>query len=143
MRKILFFVLISVLTLTSCKKDDKKEDKCTLSEANLAGNYKVTSIKYRDSVSGPEVEIINEFLEPCQKDDVLTFNTNHTYVNTDAGTICDDNNTYDGAWSINGNAISLDGDAAVIEDFNCNRFIVSQTDVDTPGDKITITYTRQ
>ncbi len=134
-----------MVLLSACKKDkdEKKDDNCSLSETNLVAHYKITSVKYQDSTSAPEVEVIDDFLEPCEKDDIFTFNADHTYENTDAGTICDENNTYDGSWSLSENVLSVDGDPALIENFTCTGFSAVVTDFDFAGDKLTVTYTKQ
>ena len=142
MKKFILFLVIYVLAFASCKKD-KKDDNCSLSEANLAGSYKITSIKYKASASSPEEDYIDQFLEPCEKDDIITLNTDHTYVYTDAGTICSPNGNDNGTWGLSGNVILVDGDPATVENFNCSSFTAVATDFDIAGDKIIFTYAKQ
>ncbi len=57
--------------------------------------------------------------------------------------ICDENNTYDGSWSLSENVLSVDGDPALIENFTCTGFTAVITDFGSAGDKLTVTYTKQ
>ena len=144
MKLVFLFVLISSIALFSCKKDKKdKDNDCAISEANLAGSYKIVSIKYKASASAQEVDYIDQLLEPCEKDDVVTLNADHTYTSTDAGTACSPNGTYTGDWSLSNNIISVDGDPATLESFSCSGFSAISTDFATTGDKLTFTYTKQ
>ncbi len=143
MKKILLSLAIVAFAFTSCKKKDKAKE-CPISEANLIGSYVITSVKYKVSSSATEIDYSSQFFdEPCQKDDVLTFNSNHTYTNTDAGTKCSPTEDFDGDWSLNSNVLSLDGDPGTIENFNCSAFTVYANDVNTSGDKISVTYTKK
>ena len=73
--------------VSSCKKKDKVNT-CTLNEANFSGSYKIESVKYKASPTSPEIDGTSLFFDPCELDDVTTFNTNHTYTYADAGTAC-------------------------------------------------------
>ncbi len=144
MKKFLLFFTIIAFAFSSCKKKEKSNDKdCSLTEANLLGSYKVTSVKYKASASTPEVEFIDQFFDPCAKDDVTTFNADHTYTYTDAGTACSPNGDRTGTWSLAGNTATVDGQSGTIENFSCTGFTAVGTDGLTPGDKVSLTYTRQ
>ena len=58
---------------------------------------------------------IDQFPEPCQKDEVLILNSNHTYISADAGTACSPNVSFTGDWSLSSNIHSVDGDPGTIE----------------------------
>lgn len=141
MKKILLFITIAVFALGSCKKN--KDKSCSLTDANLTGSYKVASVKYKASASATEMDYTDQYLDPCEKDDIITFNSNHTYTYTDAGTACTPNGDATGTWSVSGNTVTADGSAAVVEKFSCQGFTVTDTDVITAGDKISINYTKQ
>lgn len=142
MKPILLFLAISILAFASCKKDKENED-CTLTETNLVGSYKVTSVKYKASASSTEIDYIDVFFDPCEKDDILTLNANHTYNYSDAGVTCSPNGNYDGDWSLNGNVLSVDGDPGTLENFDCSGFNAIGTDIYTQGDRVSLTYTKQ
>ncbi|MEP6597536.1 MAG: lipocalin family protein, partial [Ginsengibacter sp.] len=104
---LLILVIAAASFVSSCKKDDKPNT-CALTEANLAGSYKVESIKYKLTPTSSEVDGSFAF-EPCELDDVTTFNTNHTYTYTDAGTACDPKGDDTGTWSLVGDSLIVDG----------------------------------
>lgn len=141
MKKIFLFIAVAAFVLSSCKKN--KDKSCTLTEANLLGSYKVASVKYKASASAPEMDYTDQYLDSCAKDDITTFNSNHTYNYTDAGTACTPNGDVSGTWSLSGNTVTSDGDTATLENFSCQGFSVTGTDVITTGDKLSINYIRQ
>lgn len=141
MKKLFLFIIIPGFIFTSCKKDKDKND-CSLTEANLAGNYKVTAAKYKAAGTTEEIDFY-ALGESCSKDDIYTFNTNKTYAYSDAGTTCSPNGDDSGDWSLSGNIFTLDGDPFTVENYSCGGFTLVASDYDEPGDKITITYTKQ
>ncbi|MEP6594423.1 MAG: lipocalin family protein [Ginsengibacter sp.] len=125
------------------KKDKSTTKDCSLTEANLLGSYKVTSVKYKAPGSTSEVEFIDQFFDVCEKDDVTTFNADHTYAYTDAGTACALNGDGVGTWSLVGTTATVDGQSGTIENFSCSGFTAVGTDEIAPGDKVSLIYTRQ
>ena len=140
--KKLLFIFFSALFLFSCKKD--KDATCTTTAASIAGAYKITAVTYRASATSPETDYFSiVFSDACERDDVFTFDVNGTYLLTDAGIVCSPPNTDNGNWSISGNTMTLDGDPASIESYNCQTLVLLQTDVQAAGDRFKITFTRQ
>lgn len=143
MKRISFLTGILFLAFASCKKD-KEDSSCTLSAASIAGNYKITAVTYKASASTPEANYYDQFFnEDCEKDDILTLNTNNTFIYSDAGVTCSPDGSYDGSWSLSGNTVTVDGDAGTVENFTCNSFLVSASGILSADDKISVTYTRQ
>ncbi|MBS1761502.1 MAG: lipocalin family protein [Bacteroidetes bacterium] len=123
MKKLLFGAFaLALFAGVGCKKD-KDEDVCALSSASFAGSYKITGATTQMG-SGTETDIYTSLYEPCERDDVYTFNTNGTYTLTDAGVVCDPPNTDAGTWAISGNTVTIDGDNANISNFTCSGFTV-------------------
>ncbi|MGH2648007.1 MAG: lipocalin family protein [Ginsengibacter sp.] len=141
MKKIFLFITIGAFALSSCKKN--KDKNCSFTDANLVGNYKVATVKYKISASSPETDYTDQYLDACEKDDITTFKSDHTYTYTDAGVSCNPNEDSSGTWLISGNTVSVDGSAATIENFSCSGFTASATDVITAGDKISVNYVKQ
>ena len=137
---ILFFA--AAFILFSCKKKDDKVNNCDLTEANFAGSYKVESIKYKLSPAAPEVDGTS-ILDPCEIDDITTFNANHTFTYTDAGTQCTTPGDYNGTWSLNGNTLNFDGRFPTINVFDCTGFTITDTSSHTDGDQIILKLKRQ
>ncbi|HVZ97751.1 MAG TPA: lipocalin family protein [Chitinophagaceae bacterium] len=134
------YLSVFALSVLSCKKEKNKD--CAFNEANLSGNYKISGIKYKETSTSPAADG-SSFYDACELDDVITFNSNNTYSNTDAGTQCDPSNDYDGTWSITNNALIVDGDTISTSDFSCSGFSMIQSDVFETGDQLTITFKKQ
>ena len=139
MKKLFFFLAITAFVFSSCKKKDKD---CSLSEANLVGSYKVASIKYKASATSSEEDVTNQ-VDACERDDVFTFNADHTLVYTDAGAACSPNGDDSGNWSLAGSVLSIDSDAGTVEEFSCKGFTLFANDILTSGDKVSVNYTKQ
>ena len=138
MKKILVVFLIPILF--SCKKDKT----CNQDMAGIAGTYKVTAVGYKANASAQEEDRYNYFFsDACERDDLFAFHANGTFTFTDAGVKCVPPGDYSGTWSLNGSTMTIDGDLATIQSFNCSALVITGTGVLTPGDQIRVTYTRQ
>jgi len=148
MKKLPFLPVI-VLAITvvigiSCKKDKDKSSSCATDVASISGSYKITAYTYKQTPSSPEQDYYDIiFSDPCERDDVLTLNSNGNFAFTDAGVVCSPSGDYSSTWSLSGNTITIDGDPATVESFDCKTLTVSSTDAFTTGDKIKITLTKQ
>jgi hypothetical protein len=143
MKKLLLLMLFPALFI-ACKKEDTKDHPCTRDVSSISGSYKVTAYTYKASASSPEQDYFNIiFSEPCERDDILTFNSNGNWQLKDAGVVCSPSGDDNGAWSLSGNTMSLDGEPTTIESFDCKNLVLVETDVITTGDKLKITLTRQ
>jgi hypothetical protein len=125
-----------VLVTASCKKDDNEET-LALTKENIAGSYKITSIK----VGGQEVLNNDNYSEPCERDDIYTFKTDLTYTYTDAGTKCNPDGSYtDGQWSVpSGTTFEYDGDTYTVVKFTNRTLEISYGS----GISIVATFSRQ
>ena len=139
--RLLIIAIVSIVVFASCKKKDN-DNTCTLSEANIAGTYKLQSALYKSSSSSPEVDG-TAFLDPCELDDVTTFKTDHTFTYTDAGTQCSSSGDYSGSWSLNGSTLNYDGVLSNVDAFDCSILTISDTSYYTDGDKITFKLKKQ
>ena len=78
MRKLII-ILFAFSLFTSCKKD--KDKTCALSVTAVAGNYKITAIRYKATPASAETDYFNIFFtDPCERDDVFSYNANGTYI---------------------------------------------------------------
>lgn len=138
-----FAALILSSLLVACKKDKPVEPDCSLSLNGLAGKYKLTKMQYKRNATAPEVDYL-QFMDDCEKDDVVELKNNGTYTYTDGGTVCDPNGNDNGTWSISGNIINGDGtvDGTVIS-YDCRTLVYYGTNIYLPGDKMTFTITKQ
>ena len=107
MRKLII-ILFAFSLFTSCKKD--KDKTCALSVTAVAGNYKITAIRYKATPTSAETDYFNIFFsDPCERDDVFSFNANGTYILTDAGVRCSPPGDDSGLWSLTINSKGIVG----------------------------------
>jgi hypothetical protein len=136
-----FFGFILLGFITSCKKE--KTGTCARTVAGIAGTYKVASVKYKASTTAAE-EDYYALMDACEKDDLVDLEANGNYTYRDEGVACSPSGTYSGTWAITANVIISDGIiAGTIQDYNCQNLIVYSTDVIIPGDRITLTISKQ
>jgi len=137
MKRILFVLLVSVLF--SCKKDKK----CNQDMAGIAGTYRITAVTYKASAGAPEQDYYTTvFTDACERDDQVTFGATGTYTFTDAGVKCVPPGDYTSTWSSTGSSMTIDGDPATIQSFNCSTLVITGTGFITAGDQIKLTFTR-
>jgi hypothetical protein len=140
MKKLSILSLLALLILGSCKKDTPSTS-CTYNTASVTGTYKTNSLIYKADAATPEVDVFPTYPN-CQKDDLLTFNSNGTYTVSEGATSCNPTNADSGTWSISGNNMILDGETVEIQNFSCTGFKVKSTDIAT-GETFTITLVKQ
>ncbi len=142
--KISLVIFIGLIVLGSCQKSKGDDDKgCQINTAGLAGNYVLTSLKYKATATAPEQDYLI-WMDPCEKDDIISLNTNGTYNYKDVGMVCSPDESESGTWSVNGNTIISDGIVAgTIEKFDCKSLVVYTTELNMPGDRLTITITKK
>jgi hypothetical protein len=138
--KKLAFISISFITLltTSCKKETET---CTLSSTSILGSYKIASILYKADAQTPAVDEFTTY-EACEKDDILTFNSNGTWTLSEGVTSCNPPNSDNGNWSLVGNIFTVDGSALNISNFSCTEFTLSQSNP-TTGESTTTRLVKQ
>ena len=84
------------------------------------------------------------FSDGCERDDVYTFQTNGTYQLKDAGVVCSPNGDDNGTWSfVSPNSMTIDGDPDIIEYFDCKTLVIVNMDIQTSGDRLKLTLTKQ
>lgn len=139
MKKNLFALAVISFALTSCKKDET----CEITMTTISGTYKVITAVYTAPGMPPVNMLANS--DPCERDDLMILNENGSYEIKDTGTplVCSPNNDYTGTWSLSGNTITVDGDVATIESFDCESLVYNGSPGFTPGDKATITIKKQ
>ena len=128
MKKNIQFPIVAVLTVLmlsfGCKKT--KDEAVSPTKENLAGTYKLLSIKVKTSGAAEE-DVTDDYLETCQKDDLYKLNTDLTYLYVDAGTTCDPEGDYQDVWQLAGNVISFDGWNFTIQKFDGKNLVGSET----------------
>jgi len=141
MKKLLFLSLVTSIGF-SCKKND--DASCSVSTASISGPYRITAYAYKSSPSATEVDYYNIiFSDPCQRDDIYTFNSNGTYHIADAGTVCTPSGNDDGTWALAGHTITIDGEQGLVQSFDCHSLVLVISDTQIAGDQLKITLVKQ
>jgi hypothetical protein len=122
MKRVVVALSALLFITVSCKKDDNN-----ISKENLVGIYTLVSVTAKYGTS-PEVDITDDWIEPCQQDDVTTLKADDTYAVVDAGVQCDPPSDDVGTWSVSGNSFTLDGETFVISSFSGNTLVLSVTE---------------
>ncbi len=141
MKKILLPTCMIFLAIISCNKKEK-EANCVTSTTTLSGNYKFSSIKYKQTPTSAEVDLFATFAA-CEKDDIHNFAANGTYSYQDAGVVCSPNGSYVSTWSYVGTTFTVDGDIATIQSFDCKTLIAYTVNQQVAGDRVTYTLIKQ
>ena len=110
----------------------------------IAGTYRATAIVYKANAGAPDQDWLNDpnYTDACAKDDQLVLNANGIASFVDAGVKCSPPGDDTSTWSVSGSTIIVDSDPATIQSFNCSTMVITASNIITPGDKITVTYTR-
>jgi hypothetical protein len=145
MKKNLLILTLITCTFFSCKKSDSTpaNTDCQLTAANIAGSYKVTALTYKTSASAAPLDIYTLSLQQCQRDDIYVLNTNGTVNYNDVGTVCSPSGTTTGTWALSGSQLTIDGQSFTVTSYTCTTITGTAANVNTPGDELTSTFTRQ
>jgi Lipocalin-like domain len=138
----LTFVLISSFFF-SCQKETTEEITCSVNTQNLSGKYTLSSVKYKETSTSPEMDI-REIQEECEKDDLLILNPDGTYTTEDAGISCNTNEIDSGSWSLTGNELNSDGILkGTISKFDCKNLEYFVKNVYKDGDIVEFKLLKQ
>jgi hypothetical protein len=135
---------ITVVIGISCKKDKDKSPSCTTDVASISGSYKFTAYSYKETPTSPEQDYFTViFPDACERDDVLSLNSNGNYTITDAGIVCSPAGSDSGTWSLSGSTMTINGDPATIQSFDCKTLVLVNNDIMVSGDQLKITLAKQ
>lgn len=147
MKKLFLLLFILSCMVAACKKsnDDPKPsnaDRKTL----LAGTWKLTAQTYSppfdyDGDGTPEADAYS-VLEPCQKDNLVTFLSGGIWKEDFGSLICDWEDTPEGKWALSedGNIITIDGENYTILQLD-QHILKIQLKFNNPEDGVTYTVT--
>ena len=120
MKKIITLTAFLTIIFSSCKKAEVvPESTCLLSASNLLGTYKITSILYKSSPQTPEIDYFM-YYDECEKDNLLIFNSNNTYIISEGATACSPTTTESGNWNLNQSSITMNSELGSVTDFSCS-----------------------
>jgi len=137
-------VTVSASMFFSCKKNEDKPSGCEISKANLTGSYKLTALEYKQSATAQPVNYL-DFMEDCEKDNILKLQSDGNYVYEDAGTVCPSHEVEKGTWDVEGHTINIDGvlQLGIITSYDCKTLICYVENGITQGDRMTYTLVKQ
>jgi hypothetical protein len=149
MKKVLLIVSAALFLLASCSKNDDTTP-CALNASSFAGTYKITAATYQANSTSP-VEDDYATWDPCEKDNILTFNSNGAFSFSEGAIQCNPPQlAISGTWTLSGSivtiTVSINGQdipsPVLIENFDCRSFKLR--DVDSSTGEITVnTFTKQ
>lgn len=114
--KQLFFLFFAVTVLLACTKSKDDNNNTAITKENLAGSYRITSVKVNS------IEVISQ-LEACQQDDILKLNVDNTAEFIDAGVKCSPPTDGTGTWDVSGNTLTLQGETLTIKSFDGSTLV--------------------
>jgi hypothetical protein len=151
-KMLLTLTAFCLFFLSNCGKDDDDDDNNTnqppaLTKESLAGNYKLNAIWLKTSALPSEINVTDDRLDPCEKDDIYMLKTDFTYTYSDAGTKCTPPGDGNGTWGLPGNdKIDLDGTRFDVVKWDGTQLHISQSGTDpTTGQSGTlrVEFTKQ
>jgi len=127
----------------SCKKEDSKPAGCSIDMTSLAGSYKLTALQYRADASAAPVDYL-QFMDDCEKDNIIVLKDDGTYVTNDLGTVCTPSEDARGTWLVKGTTLTSDGVLnGTIDSYDCKTMVYYTDNSIKPGDRLTFTMVKQ
>ncbi|MGO4288986.1 lipocalin family protein [Chitinophaga sp. RAB17] len=127
----------------ACKKEKSSTPECSINVTSLSGAYKLTALQYKASATAAPVDYL-AFMEPCEKDDIITLKSDGTYKYNNAGTVCESDKIGDGTWQLSGNTLTSDGQLnGTIASYDCKTLTYYVENSIQPGDKLVFTMVKQ
>ncbi len=132
MKKIFFAVAIVVTVLACSKKTENPPTTyLSLNKYNIAGTYKVTALTFKPNDSQIEYDVFNidTIFKACQKDDLLSFDTNYIFNYADSGTQCSSPQNFTGIYAINTpNLLSFASENFLVQSVSTTNIVLTQTE---------------
>jgi hypothetical protein len=145
MKKLLILAVAASATFASCKKKDDVKS-CEATVAGIAGNYKITKIDIVVNGVASGTDVLSQYLETCEKDDIYQLAADKKVTYQDAGTACSPASSGSGAWDVvNGkltithNGSGFDIASGTVTN-NCNNLVVDDS---FGGATLRFTFTKQ
>ncbi|AXY76248.1 hypothetical protein D3H65_20625 [Paraflavitalea soli] len=133
--RLVLAIAFSAMLFTACKKD--KDEAVAASKENLIGSYKLTEA--RAKVLTQDLDVLDTYVEACQKDDVYVLNADFTAKIKDEGTKCGNGEGYTSSWELDGNYIDIDGYSGNIKSFDGKTLVIEASGTQS-GITATLTF---
>jgi hypothetical protein len=123
MKKWMLSLAVVISLVSACSKDD--DGPVVTSLDTVAGDYNVEAVTV--NLGSNKTDVLSEYFETCQKDDILQLKKDKSYANVDAGVVCSPSNAYTGTWDIvSTSRIRIDGDEYTIKSFDGKKLILTE-----------------
>lgn len=127
----------------SCKKEKSSTSECSISMTGISGSYKLTALQYKPDANSAPLDYFS-YMDDCEKDDIITLNSNGAYNYNDAGTVCTPQEDLNGTWVLNGNTLVSDGIFnGTISSYDCKTLVFYTENSIVKGDRLTFTMMKQ
>ena len=142
-------LFVSSTLLFSCKKDSgSSNNTCSLSSSAIVGTYKIIAATYQATATSAPT---NDYAtwDACEKDDLITINSNNTYQFSDGALVCNPSGAETGTWFLNGSVLVINTNGSTnsysqtITEFNCTTFKLTNIYDATTGENEVLTLQRQ
>jgi hypothetical protein len=146
MKKI-FLPIVTVLVIFSCKKNTTPtpEGPCKPTPTIIAGTYKKTAIKYKESSAAAEQDLFT-FVPDCEKDDTYQLKPDSSVIVSEGAETCPGPPPPGviTVWYLSNNNTGFSMDAVYdIVSFDCKNLVVVEKNFRVDGDTRTVTFTKQ
>jgi hypothetical protein len=126
------FALLCILF--SCKKSDD----CSLSAANLVGEYQLTAV----TENGADVFNDSNYYAACSRDNIYALKSDGSWTVTEGAVLCSTPTSLSGVWSFASDTLNAFQESFRVTDFNCSGFKLNFTIVDpNPANNIVVIQT--
>ncbi len=146
MKKIILLAFTATALFSACKKKNDTPKTCDVTVARIAGNYKITRIELLVNGTPSGTDVLANYLDPCERDDIYQLKADKTLIYQDAGTLCSPTSAGTGTWDITGGKLRMVNSGAGI-DINSgtvNNYCTNFTADDNFGGlSIRYTFTKQ
>ncbi|MFB6457791.1 lipocalin family protein [Chitinophaga sp. Hz27] len=139
------FVALASGIMFSCQKDKSESTtpSCEVSMNGLAGSYRLTALEYKSATNASPVDFLAS-MDACEKDDILTLNSNGSYKYDDMGTVCSPSGTEQGTWTVSGKTLTSDGIlSGTVASYDCKTLVYYVENALTKGDRFTYTLVKK
>jgi hypothetical protein len=131
-------LIMALFSVTACHKNDNPKYEATV--ATLSGTYGLTALTW---TYGGNTYNMYDSLEICEKDNLITLNSDLTVTFIDAGTACDPPEDDNGHWYLSGDSLYIEGDAAKIKSFDGITLVLTGSPNGDPLETAITTLTKK
>jgi hypothetical protein len=130
MKKFILLTIVATTVFLACKKDPVvNSGNLTLTNGNLAGDYKWTGSSFTEDSSTVQNDVYgyDTLTPPCRKDNIFTFTLDGKYNEADSGLVCLPTANTSSTYSIN-SATNLvyDGKLFLVQNLTTTQLIIGR-----------------